>query len=159
MRPVSKWRHLNYHHLWIHFKSYSWWPNLSVQINFHWWKSWTSRRWLIAGQTSPIAFSWRLCVLTRSILSVSAQFNKLAEDTLVPFSQIFDQNHFILASFWLKLRFLWPWVLEWTFPKCWRGVVDLKGIPNVWTQRNERGDGTNDKWQTFVWRKNLRIPF
>ena len=50
-------------------------------------------------------------------------------------------------------------VLKWTFSKCWRGVVDLKGIPNVWTQRNERGDGTNDKWQTFVWRKNLRIPF
>ena len=87
--------------------------------------------------------------------------------TPVPFSQIFDQNHFILASFWLKLRFLWPCVnllqffrvLEWTFSKCWRGVVDLKGIPNVWTQRIERGDGTNDKWQIFVWRKNLRSPF
>ena len=167
MRPVSKWRHLNYHHLWIHFKSYSWWPNLSVQINFHWWKSWTSRRWLIAGQTSPN------CIFLAAVCADQVY--------LVSFRTIQQAGRghpgAIFADFWpkplhtrqfltkaeifvtLRQPFTVFRVLKWTFSKCWRGVVDLKGIPNVWTQRIERGDGTNDKWQTFVWRKNLRIPF
>ena len=59
------------------------------------------------------------------------------------YSPVFDLSWDFLT---LRIPFTVFRVLKWTFSKCWRGVVDLKGIPNVWTQRNERGDGTNDKW-------------
>ena len=147
----------------FHFQSYSWWPNLSVRINFQWWKSWTSRRWLIAGQTSPN------CIFLASVCADQVY--------LVSFRTIQQAGrghpcHFCrfltkTTSYSQKLRFLWPYVNLLQFlecwselsPKCWRGVVDLKGIPNAWTQRIERGDVTNDKWQIFVWRKNLRSSF
>ena len=154
--PLSNWRHLNYHHLWIHrpmppnsflisllimmpivqmsfestlrvcskiirqpwffhFQSYSWWPNSSVRINFHWWKSWTSRRWLIAGQTSPN------CIFLASVCADQVY--------LVSFRTIQQAGrghpcHFCrfltkTTSYSQKLRFLWPYVNLLQFLECW----------------------------------------
>ena len=147
----------------FHFQSYSWWPNISVRMNFHWWKSWTSRRWLIAGQTSPdCIFLAGVCADQVYLVSFRT-IQQAGRGHPAPLLPIFDQNYFILAKAKIFMTLRQPFtvfrVLEWTFSKCWRGVVDLKGIPNAWTQRIERGDVTNDKWQIFVWRKNLRSSF